>query len=99
MSYFFVDYCYTVIESETLFVLKYDEYTYDDRRYESCLRLKNCCASIAFEYAKIIIVLHRETCRDDVEGAGLLLISEVVGGPAQDGSVVQLVVGRVDELR
>ena len=56
MGYFFVDYCYTVIESETLFVLKYDEYTYDDRRYEICLRLENCCASIAFEYAKIIIV-------------------------------------------
>ena len=40
-----------------------------------------------------------ETCRDDVEGAGLLLVSELVGGPAQDGPVVQLVEGGVDELR
>ena len=40
-----------------------------------------------------------ETCRDDVEGAGLLLLAQGVGGPAEDGAVVQLVVGRVDQLR
>ena len=39
------------------------------------------------------------TCWDDVEGAGLLLLAQGVGGPAEDGAVVQLVVGRVDQLR
>ena len=34
-----------------------------------------------------------------MEGAGLFLVSQAVGGPAQDSAVVQLVEGRVDELR
>ena len=39
-----------------------------------------------------------ETCRDDVEGAGLQLLAQVVGRPAEDGAVVQLVEGGVDQL-
>ena len=38
------------------------------------------------------------TCGNDVEGAGLLLLPEAVGGPAEDGAVVQLVVRTVDQL-
>ena len=38
------------------------------------------------------------TCRDDVEGAGLQLLAQVVGRPAEDGAVVQLVEGGVDQL-
>ena len=44
----------------------------------------------------LIIFYIVETCGDDVEGAGLHLVSQVVGGPAQDGPVVQLVEGGVD---
>ena len=40
-----------------------------------------------------------ETCRDDVKGARILLVTQLVGGPAQDSSVVQLMEGGVDELR
>ena len=38
------------------------------------------------------------TCRYDVCSAGLLLLPETVGGPAEDGPVVQLVEGGVDQL-
>ena len=38
------------------------------------------------------------TCRDDVEGAGLRLLSQLIGRPAEDGAVVQLVEGRVNQL-
>ena len=34
-----------------------------------------------------------------MEGAGLQLLAQLIGGPAEDGAVVELVVGRVDELR
>ena len=38
------------------------------------------------------------TCRDDVEGAGLRLLTQLIGRPAEDGAVVQLVEGRVNQL-
>ena len=38
------------------------------------------------------------TCWYDVYSAGLLLLPQAVGGPAEDGAVVQLVVRGVDQL-
>ena len=35
---------------------------------------------------------------DDVKGAGLLLLTQIIGRPAEDSAVVQLVEGRVDQL-
>ena len=44
-------------------------------------------------------LLPQLTCGDDVEGAGLRLLPQVIGRPAEDGAVVQLMEGRVDQLR
>ena len=36
---------------------------------------------------------------DNVEGAGLLLLTQVIGCPAEDSAVVKLMEGRVNQLR
>ena len=36
---------------------------------------------------------------DDVEGAGLLLLTQIISSPAEDSAVVQLMEGRVNQLR